>query len=110
VRSSASQSFPQPTAGKSRRRRHRIQRRWRLQPEGLVKTKLTPIALTAEGKINILDGTHSKIDKKFTYKGKQVSVLSAKCPDGKLQAHATGVFTDGTRISTDFIRTCTGKG
>ena len=28
-----------------------------------------------------------KIDKKFTYKGKKVSVLSAKCPDGKLQAH-----------------------
>ncbi|HET7443053.1 MAG TPA: hypothetical protein VFJ57_00185 [Solirubrobacterales bacterium] len=51
-----------------------------------------------------------KIDKKYTYQGKKVSVLSAKCPDGKLQAHATGVFTDGTRISTEFVRTCTGKG
>jgi hypothetical protein len=50
-----------------------------------------------------------KIDKKFTYKGKKVSILSAKCPDGKLQAHATGVFADGTKISTEFIRTCTGK-
>jgi hypothetical protein len=51
-----------------------------------------------------------KIDKKFTYKGKQVSVLSAKCPDGKLQAHATAVFADGTRASTEFVRPCTGKG
>jgi hypothetical protein len=50
-----------------------------------------------------------KIDKKYTYKGKKVSVLSAKCPDGKLQAHATAVFSDGTRASTEFIRTCTGK-
>lgn len=51
-----------------------------------------------------------KIDKKYTYKGKKVSVLSAKCPDGKLQAHATAVFADGTRASTEFIRPCTGKG
>jgi hypothetical protein len=51
-----------------------------------------------------------KIDKKFTYKGKKVSVLTAKCPDGKLQAHVTGVFSDGTRASTEIIRTCTGKG
>jgi hypothetical protein len=51
-----------------------------------------------------------KIDKKYTYKGKKVSILSAKCPDGKLQAHATAVFSDGTRASTEFVRPCTGKG
>jgi hypothetical protein len=51
-----------------------------------------------------------KIDKKFTYKGKQKSILSAKCADGKLQAHATGVFTDGTKAATESIRTCTPKG
>jgi hypothetical protein len=51
-----------------------------------------------------------KIDKKYTYKGKKVSVLTAKCPDGKLQAHVTGVFSDGTRASTEILRTCTGKG
>jgi hypothetical protein len=50
-----------------------------------------------------------KIDKKFTYKGKKVSVLSAKCPDGKLQAHATAIFADGTKAATEFIRPCTGK-
>ncbi len=51
-----------------------------------------------------------KIDKKFNYKGKKVSVLTAKCPDGKLQAKATAVFSDGTRATAEFVRTCTGKG
>lgn len=34
--------------------------------------------------------------------------LSAKCPDGKLQAHATSVFADGTKASATILRTCTG--
>ncbi len=56
-----------------------------------------------------------KIDKKFTYKGKKVSVLKAKCPDGKLQAHVNATFfnyTTGqtTKASTEILRTCTGKG
>jgi len=37
-------------------------------------------------------------------------VLLAKCPDGKIQAHGTAVFSDGTRASAEVIRTCTGKG
>ena len=51
-----------------------------------------------------------KIDKKFTYQGKQKSILTARCADGKLQAHATAVFSDGTRASTEILRTCTSKG
>ncbi len=51
-----------------------------------------------------------KIGKKYTYKGKKMSILSAKCPDGRLQAHATAKFRDGTSASTEFLRTCTGKG
>lgn len=39
--------------------------------------------------------------------GKQ-HTLFAKCPDGKLQAHATSVFADGTRASATIVRTCTG--
>lgn len=39
--------------------------------------------------------------------GKQ-HVLLAKCPDGKLQAHATAKFADGTKASATIIRTCTG--
>ena len=50
------------------------------------------------------------VGKQFTYKGKQVSFISAKCPDGKIQVHGTAVFADGTRASAEVIRTCTGKG
>lgn len=50
------------------------------------------------------------INKKYNYKGKKLSILNAKCPDGKLQAHGTAVFADGTKASAEIIRTCTGKG
>ena len=50
-----------------------------------------------------------KIDKKFTYKGKKHSVLNLKCPDGKLQVHAKGVFAEGPTAEVEFIRTCTGR-
>jgi hypothetical protein len=50
------------------------------------------------------------INKKYTYKGKKVSILSAKCPDGKLQAQATAVFADKTRASAGFVVPCIGKG
>jgi len=48
------------------------------------------------------------INKRYTYKGKKLSVLSAKCPDGKLQAKGTAIFADGTQASAGIIRTCTG--
>ena len=51
-----------------------------------------------------------KVGKKFTYKGKRVSFLTAKCPDGKIQVHGTAVFSDGTRASAEVIRTCNSKG
>ncbi len=50
-----------------------------------------------------------KIDKKYTYRGTKLSVLSAKCPDGKLQAKATAVFRDNTRLSAEVVRTCNGR-
>ena len=36
--------------------------------------------------------------------------LFANCKDGKLQAKATSVFTDGTKLTGSFVRTCTPKG
>ncbi|HET7120661.1 MAG TPA: hypothetical protein VFI17_05370 [Solirubrobacterales bacterium] len=39
---------------------------------------------------------------------KSKHALFAKCPDGKLQAHATGIFDDGTKASATIIRSCTG--
>ena len=49
-----------------------------------------------------------KINKKFTYKGKKVSVLTAKCPDGRLQAHAVSEFDGGPKLTTEFVRPCIG--
>lgn len=35
-------------------------------------------------------------------------VLTAKCPDGKLQVHGDALFADGTKASATILRTCTG--
>ncbi|HVO53596.1 MAG TPA: hypothetical protein VMT37_04200 [Solirubrobacterales bacterium] len=48
------------------------------------------------------------INKKFTSGGKKVSVLTAKCPDGRLQAHAVAKFANGLTATTEFVRPCTG--
>jgi hypothetical protein len=55
----------------------------------------------------IAGGSGSVTDFNLTINKK--GVLLAKCPDGKLQAHGTAVFSDGTRASAEVIRTCTGK-
>ncbi len=55
----------------------------------------------------IAGGSGSVTDFNLTINKK--GVLSAKCPDGKLQAHGTAIFSDGTRASAEVIRTCTGK-
>jgi hypothetical protein len=55
----------------------------------------------------IAGGSGSVTDFNLTINKK--GVLTAKCPDGKLQAHGTAVFSDGTRASAEVIRTCTGK-
>jgi hypothetical protein len=47
-----------------------------------------------------------KIGKKWTYKGRQHSYVSARCETGKLQAQANFTFADGTRLAGTFLRTC----
>jgi len=46
--------------------------------------------------------------KSFSLKINKKGVLTAKCPDGKLQAHAPSMFADGTKAAATIIRTCTG--
>lgn len=41
---------------------------------------------------------------------KNTPFLFAKCPDGHLNAKATSVFADGTRLTGTFVRSCTPKG
>jgi hypothetical protein len=49
-------------------------------------------------------GSVKSFDLAITKRG----VLTAKCPDGKLQANATAIFSDGTKASAPIVRTCTG--
>jgi hypothetical protein len=46
--------------------------------------------------------------KSFNLKINRKGVLTAKCPDGKLQANAESLFADGTKAEATIIRTCTG--
>ncbi len=71
-------------------------------------TSVTTIPKIANGAGSVTDFS-LKIDKKYTYKGKKVSVLSAKCVGGKIQAHVTTKFFDNSQLSADVLRTCTSK-
>jgi hypothetical protein len=53
---------------------------------------------------------HIKIGKKWTYKGRPHSYISARCEDGKLQAKGEFTFTDGTKLEGTFIKPCTVRG
>jgi hypothetical protein len=48
--------------------------------------------------------------KSFSLTFNRPGYLLAKCPDGHLNAHATSVFTDGSKLSGSFVRSCTPKG
>jgi hypothetical protein len=74
---------------------------------GLKSVATIPKIANGSGSVKSFD---LKIGKTYSYKGKKMSVLSAKCSDGKLQAHATSVFADGTKASAGIIRTCSPKG
>ncbi len=47
-----------------------------------------------------------KIGKKWTYKGKQHSYISARCENGRLQARGQFRFKDGTFLSGAFLKPC----
>lgn len=43
----------------------------------------------------------------YTYEGKRRSVISGRCPDGKIQGRGTFGYSDGTSLSGSIIRPCT---
>ncbi len=47
-----------------------------------------------------------KIGKKWTFKGKRHSYISARCENGRLQARGKFRFKDGTYLSGTFLRPC----
>lgn len=44
----------------------------------------------------------------YTYKGEHRSVISGRCPDGKIQGRGTFGYSDETILSGGLVRTCTG--
>jgi hypothetical protein len=73
---------------------------------GILSTATIPKIAGGSGSVTSFS---LKIDRKYTFKGRKMSVISAKCPDGKIQAKATAKFTDGTAATAGIIRGCTGK-
>ncbi|HWO15532.1 MAG TPA: hypothetical protein VNM89_02325 [Solirubrobacterales bacterium] len=47
-----------------------------------------------------------RVERRWTYKGKKLSYVNARCENGRLQAFGTFTFRDGTRLSGTFARTC----
>lgn len=43
----------------------------------------------------------------YTYKGERHSVLSGRCPDGRIHARGTFLFRDGSQLSGNLVRSCT---
>ncbi len=56
------------------------------------------------------EGAEFKIDRKWTYKGKQHSFLSAECANGQFGAQVEVAFGDGTKMTGVVLQHCTSKG
>jgi hypothetical protein len=45
----------------------------------------------------------------YTYKGRHLSVISGRCPDGRIQGRGTFKYSDGSLLSGGLVRPCTAK-
>jgi len=64
-------------------------------------------------RIPVIAGGSGSVDSfslKFDRGFKNKPFLFAKCPDGHLNARATSVFSDGTRLTGGFVRSCKPRG
>jgi hypothetical protein len=48
----------------------------------------------------------ARLERSFVRRGKRVSVLTAKCPGGKIHTRAEADFVDGTSIQSPLVRDC----
>jgi hypothetical protein len=74
---------------------------------GLESVAAVPSIANGAGSVTSFNLT---INKKFTYKGKKKSYLTARCPTGTLYAQGEAKFRDGTRAKGGVVRPCTPKG
>jgi hypothetical protein len=66
-------------------------------------TQVPPIA----GGAGSVTKFEAKIGRKFTYKGKSASYLTASCPTGHYFTEGSVLFSDGTTASLAHILPCT---
>lgn len=64
-------------------------------------------APTIAGGYGVITHFNLKLDRRYTFKGKKLSFLSARCVDGRLQATGTVSFVDGSTASASVFRPCT---
>jgi hypothetical protein len=67
-----------------------------------VESEFPPIA-GGYGSITSFD---FRVDRKWQFKGQELSYVYARCPIGRLQARIETEFEDGTRLFTHFIHPC----
>lgn len=66
------------------------------------------VPLLANG-AGALTSFQAKIEKKYAYKGKRVSYVSARCPTGKFKARAIFTYKDGENLTPLDTQPCTKK-
>lgn len=78
--------------------------------KGRYGTKATisvPVIAGGSGSVTAFAAT---LFRRFSYKGKRASLVTLKCPDGKIQAQAEAIFSDGMHAHAQVLRACTPKG
>jgi hypothetical protein len=76
-------------------------------PYGIHTVSKIPVIAGGAGSVT---GFKLKIDRKFTYKGKKTSFLTASCPTGHYLTKGRVIFDDGTLAKITHILPCTPKG
>jgi hypothetical protein len=51
-----------------------------------------------------------KLNRRYTFKGRNLTYLAARCADGRLQARGTVTFTDGSSLTGSVFRPCHARG
>ena len=66
-----------------------------------------PVIAGGRGSVTAFDAT---LFRRFSYKGKRASLVTLKCPDGKIRVRAEAIFSDDTRAHAEVLRPCISKG
>lgn len=71
-----------------------------------VKTEIPKIA----GGAGSFVAARFSVHRVYTYRGKRRSVISGRCPDGRIRGRGVFTYSDETVLSGGVVRTCTARG